>query len=830
VKVPVGWLAEYVDLPEGITVEQLEDVFVRLGFEVEAVHRPEETTGPLVTGRVLEIEELTGFKKPIRYCRVDVGEAEAARGGGRDVRGIVCGARNFVVDDAVVVALPGAVLPGGFAIAARKTYDHVSDGMICSARELGIGEDHSGILVIGHGADSPETGLPAASLVGLDEVVFELEVTPDRGYAMSLRGIARDLAAALGVTWRDPGAVQSPAWPGEPGWKVTVADPERCDRFSMLAMEGLDPAAASPWWLRRRLTESGIRSISLAVDVTNYVMLELGQPMHAFDRDAVTGPITVRLAREGEQLTTLDGVRRTLTADDLLITDDSGPIGLAAVMGGETTEIGEGSTAVLLEAAHWEPTGISRTSRRHRLPSEAAKRFERGVDPEMTVAALARAAQLLAEHGGARVTGGLVDVDTRAPRPAISFDPLLPGRLVGVPYSARQVVELLDTVGCAITAEGERLSVTPPSWRPDLVLPADLVEEVVRLAGYDEIPSVLPTAPPGRGLTDEQRRRRSIGRALADAGYVEAPAYPFVGTAALDALGLPADDPRRDAVLLRNPLSEEEPALRTTLLPGLLATLARNLARGIRDVALFELGAVFTGGERSAAPVPGVDRRPDDETLAALYAAVPDQPTHVAVALAGHREPRGWWGPGRPAGWADAVEAARTVAAAAGVELTVRAGERAPWHPGRCAELLVGGRVVGHAGELHPRVCAALDLPPRTSVMELDVDALPPARVPAGPHVSTFPPVLLDLALVVPDDVPAADVEAALRAGAGALLEDLRLFDVYTGAQVPEGHRSLAYALTLRAPDRTLTSEEATAVRDAAAAAAAERTGAQPRS
>ncbi|HEX2073290.1 MAG TPA: phenylalanine--tRNA ligase subunit beta, partial [Geodermatophilus sp.] len=596
-------------------------------------------------------------------------------------------------------------------------------------------------------------------------------------------------------------------------------------------LEGLDPTAPSPWWMRRRLAQSGVRSISLAVDVTNYVMLELGQPMHAFDRDTVTGPITVRRARPRERLTTLDGADRALDGDDLLITDESGPIGLAAVMGGATTEIGDRTTNVLLEAAHWEPTGVARTARRHRLPSEAAKRFERGVDPEMTVVALARAAALLAEYGGAKVVGAPVDVDTRGPRPTIDLDPARPGRLAGVPYPPAQVAELLAAVGCSVdgnSAEG-RLTVTPPPWRPDLTDPADLVEEVVRLAGYDDVPSVLPTAPPGRGLTDTQRRRRAVGRALAEAGYVEAPAYPFVGIPALDALGLPDDDPRRQVVLLRNPLSEEEPALRTTLLPGLLATLARNLARGQRELALFEHGSVFPGGRRTPAPLPGADRRPDDETLARLLDAVPVQPWHVAVALTGNREPRGWWGPGRPAGWADAVQAGRLVAAAAGVELTVRAADRAPWHPGRCAELLVGDRVVGHAGELHPRVCAALELPARTSVMELDLDALPPAGVPVGPRISAFPPVLLDLALVVRDDVPAAEVAAAITEGAGELLESLRLFDVYTGPPVPAGSRSLAYALTLRAPDRTLTSEEATAVRDAAVAAAAERTGAELR-
>ena len=821
-RVPIRWLAEYVDVPAGTSVEDLDTAFVRLGLEVEEIHRRDEVTGPLVVGRVLEIEELAQFKKPIRFCQVDVGESEP--------RGIVCGARNFVVGDTVVVALPGAVLPGGFEIAARTTYDHVSDGMICSVRELGVGDDHAGILVLGSAADDvPTPGTPAGPVVGLDDVVIELAVTPDRGYCLSMRGIAREMGTGLAAPWRDPGAVTPPAWSGEAAWQVSVADPDRCDRFSMLALEGLDPTAPSPWWMRRRLQQAGVRSISLAVDVTNYVMLELGQPMHAFDRDAVTGPITVRLAREGEKLTTLDGTVRRLSPDDLLITDDSGPIGLAAVMGGATTEIGDGTTDVLLEAAHWEPTGVARTARRHRLPSEAAKRFERGVDPEMTVVALARAAELLSEYGGARVVGGAVDIDTRGPRPAIALDAAKPARVSGVPYSAAQVVELLEAVGCDVGGTSSPLAVTPPSWRPDLTDPADLVEEVVRLAGYDDVPSVLPTAPPGRGLTDVQRRRRSVGRTLAETGYVEAPSYPFVGTPALDALGLAEDDERRRVVLVRNPLSEEEPALRTTLLPGLLATLARNLSRGQRDVALFEHGAVFPGADRAPAPVPGVDRRPDDATLAALLGAVPAQPWHVAVALTGNREPRGWWGPGRPSTWADAVQAARLVAAASGVELTVRAGDRAPWHPGRCAELLVGDRAVGHAGELHPRVCAALEVPPRTSVMELDLDALPAAVVPVGPPISAFPPVLLDLALVVRDDVPSAEVADALRDGAGELLEALRLFDVYTGAPVPAGSRSLAYALTLRAPDRTLTSEEATAVRDAAVAAAAARAGAELR-
>ena len=810
-RVPISWLAEHVDLPAGTTVEDLDTAFVRLGLEVEEVHRTPQTTGPLVVGRVLEIEELTGFKKPIRYTQVDVGEDEP--------RGIVCGARNFAVGDLVVAALPGAVLPGDFAIAARTTYDHVSDGMICSVRELGIGEDHAGILVLGQ--DGFEPGTPAAGLLGLDDVVIELNVTPDRGYCLAMRGIAREMGTGLAVDWRDPGAVTPPAWSGEPAWQVEVADPARCDRFSMIAVEGLDPTAPSPWWMRRRLAQSGIRSISLTVDVTNYVMLELGQPMHAFDRDTVRGPIVVRKASAGERVTTLDGVDRAVDPDDVLITDDSGPIGLAGVMGGASTEIGDATTSVLLEAAHWEPTGIARSVRRHKLPSEAAKRYERGVDPEMTMVALARAAALLAEHGGARVVGGPVDVDTRAPRPVITLDAGRPSRISGLDYPASQVVEFLEAVGASVDSDGGLLQVTPPSWRPDLTDPADLVEEVVRLAGYDDIPSVLPNVPPGRGLTERQRRRRSIGRALAEAGYVEAPAYPFVGPVALDALGLPADDVRRSVVVVRNPLSEEEPALRTTLLPGLLATLARNLSRGQRDLAVFEHGSVFPGDRRVPAPIPGVAGRPDEETLAALLGAVPVQPWHVGVALTGNREPRGWWGPGRPAGWADAVQAARIVAATAGVELTVRAGSLAPWHPGRCAELLVGERVVGHAGELHPRVCAALDLPARTCAMEIDVDALPAAAIPVGPGISTFPPVYTDVAYTVQVDVPAATVEAALREGAGPLLESLQLFDVFTGEQLGADQKSLAYSLTFRAPDRTLTRQEvAEAISSVHAAAA----------
>ncbi|MGC5286815.1 phenylalanine--tRNA ligase subunit beta [Micromonospora sp. DT231] len=842
-RVSVSWLREYVDLPADLPTGDLEQALVDLGIEVEsAVDLAETVTGQLVVGEVREIEELTGFKKPIRFCRVDVG---AANGTG-EPQEIVCGARNFAVGDRVVVILPGGVLPGGFAIGARKTYGHNSAGMICSAKELGLGDDHSGIIVLGSDVTA-KPGDDARAVVGLDDVVLDLEITPDRGYALSLRGLARELSHAFDVPLRDPALAPAPSGTETPAYPVEVRDTVGCDRFTARLVRGVDPTAPTPSWMAQRLVTAGIRSISLPVDITNYVMLELGQPMHAFDADRIAGPLVVRRAEAGEKLTTLDGVHRVLTADDMVICDDSGPISLAAVMGGETSEVVADTTTVLFEAAHWDPAMVGRTARRHKLFSEAAKRWERGVDPAVALVALERAVRLLTEHGGGTPGTEILDIDHVRPRTPISLPADLPTRRVGVEYPPARVVALLERVGCTVAQGADRLSedpgavgvasgagtalsVTPPTWRPDLTDPADLVEEVVRLDGYDRVPSVLPTAPPGRGLTPRQRRRRAVAVSLAERGYVEVLAHPFVSPELADQLGLPADDARRPAVRLANPLSEEEPLLRTTLLGPLLGILKRNLGRGHRDLALYEIGAVFHPRVGAGSPpAMGVDRRPTDAEFAAADAVVPAQPVHVAAVLAGDLDPAGWWGPGRPAGWADAIEAARDVLDAAGVtgeRVEVRAAEHAPWHPGRCAELRVDGAVVGYAGELHPVVAATLELPRRTCAMELDLDALPAAPVTPAPTVSGFPPALIDVALVVDDSVPAEQVRRALEAGAGALLEDVRLFDVYSGAQLGAGRRSLAYKLTFRAPDRTLTVEEAVAARDAAVAVAAERLGA----
>ncbi|NSC20676.1 phenylalanine--tRNA ligase subunit beta [Streptomyces albus subsp. chlorinus] len=829
-RAPLSWLREYVDLPASETGRDVAARLIAAGLEVETVEQTGAgLKGPLVVGQVLAIEELKDFKKPIRYCQVDVGRAN----GTGEPQNIICGATNFAVGDKVVVVLPGAVLPGGFEISARKTYGHVSEGMICSERELGMGEDHGGIMVL---PPQTEVGTDAIELLELVDEVLDIAVTPDRGYCLSMRGIARETATAYGVPLRDPALLDVPA-PNPHGYPVKVADPLGCDRFTARTVTGLRPGAASPIWLRRRLQKAGMRPISLAVDVTNYVMLELGQPLHAYDRHRVEGPIGVRRAADGEKLTTLDGVQRVLDAGDLVITDDRGPIGLAGVMGGANTEIAdaeaaEGTTDVVIEAAHFDPVSVARTARRHKLSSEASRRFERGVDPEAAAAAAQRTVDLLVLLAGGTAEPGVTEIRTPSGPRTVLMPADHPDRVAGVAYGRETVVRRLQQVGCDVYGQDE-LTVTVPSWRPDLTDPNDLAEEVIRLEGYENLPSTLPRPLPGRGLTERQRLHRRVGRALAGAGYVEALSYPFVGEAVFDALGLEAGDARRRTVQLVNPLSDEEPGLRTTLLPGLLAALRRNDGRGSHDLALFETGLVFlpTGTETTAERLP-VTRRPGDEEIAALDAALPEQPRHVAAVLAGARERAGWWGKGRPSDWADAVEAARTVAAEAGAELDVESDRFAPWHPGRCAALYVhvdGERVrAGHAGELHPRALKALGLPQRTCAMELDLDLVERAGAGAvrARHVSAFPVATQDVALVVDASVPAARVESALRAGAGELLESVRLFDVFTGEQLGEGRKSLAYALRFRAPDRTLKAEEATAARDAAVAEAVERTGA----
>ena len=831
-RAPMSWVRDYVALPEEVTVEDLTAELTALGLKLEALERPgSEMQGPLVIGRVLTMQaEPQTNGKTINWCTVDVGSAN----GSGEPQGIVCGAHNFAPGDLVVVILPGGVLPGPFEISARKTYGHLSAGMICSAKELGLGDDHSGIITL-----PPEAGVPgqdAFALLHLRDEVIEFEINPDRAYALSLRGVAREATLACAkrgglAAFTDPALRDTPE-PNAEGYPVVVEDPAACPVFVTRTVSGFDATASTPGWLARRIQLAGMRPISLAVDVTNYVMLELGQPIHGYDADTLRGPLRVRRARSGERLTTLDSVERVLVAEDLLIADDSGPIGLAGVMGGESTELSARTTRVVIEAAHFDPVTIFRGQRRHKLPSEASKRFERGVDPTIPEAAADRVAELLVRYGGGVVEPGVTKVGL-APAPRTVRMPAdLPARITGMEISAETTVSNLRAIGCEVVVEGAEVIAAVPSWRPDISQPFDLVEEVARIVGYDQVPSVLPSAPPGRGLTVSQRLRRRIGRTLAGAGLVEVICFPFVGAGDLDALGLPEKDSRRALLRLANPLSSEEPAMTSTLLPGLLKAAARNLGRGASSVALFESATVTLPSGSSVAPIFGVERRPTTAEFAELEAALPAQPQHLGLVLFGELERSGWWGVGRSADWSDAVAAVQSVANVLGVSLQILAGERAPWHPGRCAELRVGDRVIGYAGELHPKVCAAYGVPHRTAAAEIDLDALMEYAVGVvpGPSLSSFPVAKEDVALVVKDTVPAAAVEAALRAGAGDLLESIHLYDLYTGDQIDAGKKSLAFALRFRARDRTLQEGESGLARDAAVAEAVARCGAVQRS
>jgi phenylalanyl-tRNA synthetase beta chain len=826
-RVPYSWLREVVDAGApgwDVSPNELEQTLIRIGHEVEEVTPVGPVTGPLTIGRVSEIEELTEFKKPICAVKVDVGEQHP--------RDIVCGATNFAVGDLVVVALPGTTLPGDFTITARQAYGRTSDGMICSVAELNLGTDAAGILVLPEGTASP--GDDAAAVLGLDDVVFHLAITPDRGYCLSVRGLAREIACAYDLDFVDPSDVPPLPADGE-AWPLTIDPATAVRRFALRPVSGIDPAAASPWWMQRRLMLAGIRAISPAVDVTNYVMLELGHPMHAHDLNRVTGGFRVRFARPGETVVTLDDIERRLNSGDVLIVDDVATAAIGGVMGAGTTEMRDDSTEVLLEAAVWDPAAVSRTQRRLHLTSESGRRYERWVDPAISVAALDRAARLLAEITGGTIEPKLTDWRGDPPREDWSMPPIeigvdLPDRTAGVEYPEGTMRRRLEQVGARVAGHDTTLTVTPPSWRPDLRQPADLVEEVLRLEGLDLIPSVLSSAPAGRGLKAGQKRRRAIGKSLALSGYVEVIPSPFLPPGVFDQWGLPADDPRRKTLKVLNPLEADRPELATTLLPGMLEALARNVSRGTVDIALFTIEQVVQPTERTRAidALP-VDRRPTEEEIDTLDESLPEQPLQVAAVMTGLREPRGPWGPGRPVEAADAFEAVRVIARACGVELTLRAGCDLPWHPGRCAEVLAGDTVIGQAGQLHPAVVERSGLPNGTCAVELNLDAIPITETLPAVRVSPFPAVFQDVSLVVAADVGAQAVIDALRDGAGELLEDIRLFDVYTGPQVGAGHKSLALALRFRAADRTLTEDEASTAREAAVQRAAESVGAVQR-
>lgn len=811
-KFPLSWLKSDVSIPENITAEEIGQLVTDLGFEVESIeHLGRDIKGPVVVGKVVSfVDEPQSNSKTIRWCQVD---------DGKQIRGIVCGAHNFSEGDLVVVALPGATLPGNFSISARDTYGHTSDGMICSARELGLGDDHDGIIRLKTFGLDVALGTDAIELLQLVDDVIDISVLPDRGYAMSLRGISREISAVTGWAWVDPvehidaTIVKSPTAVG-----VDIKDPEAADRIVIRTIENYQPDTPSPFWMQRRIQLCGMRPISLAVDVTNYVMLELGQPLHAFDADTLKGSIQVRSALKDSKLLTLDDVERNLSSDDIVIADDSGPIGLAGTMGGASTEIRSSTRRIALEAAHFSPQRVAITSRRHKLGSEASRRFERGVDPELAPVASARASQLLAEISGAREIGA-AEVNNAASSRSVRLRRDFAVRIIGCEYEEHEIEHALQAFGCQITNTADSFVVGIPSWRPDLVHENDFAEEVARFYGYQRIGiNQPPAAFGGRNLPLEQRRRAL--NFLAQQGLVEVLNYPFVGNTDFDRLGIANGDMRRNVIEVANPLSAEQSGLRTTLLPGLLSTAERNFGRGNSNVALFEFGTVFFG-DVTTAPLFTTDVKPQPNDIERLFASVGHQPRYLAALATGSETIGTSWS------WASIVSLVKNLSVVLGVEIEFQQQQWEPWHPGRCAAIIKHGQVIGFVGELHPHVSKTLSTPQRFVAFEIDFDSfIEGATTVQVRRQSNMPFIEIDVSLVVDEAVKAQDLIHLAMSHDTTLIESVSLKNIYRGKPIEEGKKSVTISLLMRSIDRTLRESEAVDLRTSLVQAAAEKFGA----
>ena len=812
-RAPLSWIKEFVDIPASVTADQISDGLIRVGFEVEEIiYQGSDLTGPLKFAKVLSIEEITEFKKPIRYVGLDCGEGET--------RYVICGATNFAVGDLVVAALPGAILPGDFKIGARETYGKTSNGMICSARELGISEDHEGIMVFAEGEVT--IGADAIEALQINDVIFDVAVNPDRGYALSIRGIAREVAGSLDLKFTDPvDALRNLKFEETgKGVSATIGDKSSASVFYLRTLSNFDPKATTPIWMRRRIEKMGMRSISLVVDVTNYVMLELGQPLHAFDKSKIKGGLTIKRAGTAQKFKTLDGVERTLDPEDLMVSDDEQPLALAGTMGGLSSEITETTTDIALEAVHFCPVCIAKNSRRHKLSSEASRRLERSVDPSLAEFASARFVQLLTEHSSAQHVATVVDGEPIY-APLVTIDPNYVSKTLGFDVPAAKVAELLRVVGCDV--DEKSFTVDPPSWRADLLTAADLTEEVARMIGYDKIPSILPPRPLHATLTPSQKRRRAVATMLASRGLAEVQTFPFTNQATIDSMGFIGE--RASTYKVANPMSEEFPLMRVHLVPGLIEVAQRNISRGAKDFAIFEMGSIFRSSQKLVPAVsPDLSKRPDQKIIDEIFASVPPQGYHVAGLLVGKIENENWQGKARSYNWQDAIAYAQDILALCNLEWSIARSDLAPWHPGRCAELIVNGKAVAHAGELHPRIVAAYGLPERSVAFAVALSALPDSALVRPTTVGTMPAAVQDVALIVDSTVSAADLEGALREGAGDLLESITLFDRYD--KIGDGKVSLAFTLVFRASDRTLTGDEVSAMREAATAVAAAKFGA----
>lgn len=785
---PLSWLLEYVDVSE--PAEEIASLLTSQGLEVSSVTKIRSEFSGVRSCRILSVEALPGSDR-LWVCRVNADQAE---------RQVVCGAPNVASASGACAALavPGARLPGGRIVEATRVRGVLSEGMLCSEAELGLAESSTGIFLL---PDEVQPGKDLGDALALEDVVFDVEITPNRPDCLCVVGIAREIAAAKGRRIRLPACSVSEESPEASRFaSVEIRAPDLCYRYVARVLVDLK-VGPSPFWLRRRLSLAGLRPINNIVDATNFVMWELGQPLHAFDLDRLRGQrIVVRRAEPGETLTTLDGVPRTLGKEDLAICDAASPVALAGIMGGLESEIQEGTVRVLLESAFFEPRGIRRTAKRHGLSTEASYRFEREVDLDGTLRAADRAAELIRSLGGGRVLAGALDI---CPRPygagSIRFSVGRANRLLGTAIDLEEMQALLERLDFSVRPAGEDvLEVAPPSFRPDVREPADLAEEVARLYGYDRIPVRMPVACLAVPAVDPEKRAEEAARdLLVSRGFQEVIQYSFVSRERIELMGFPDGDPRGRPVPLQNPLSEAQAVLRTTLVSSLLDLTARNLRKNNCDLRLFELRRVFL-------PSAGTE--------------VPEQKRMLAAVMTGRRFPRQW---NQPADTVDAYDLKGLLEAlfeAFGIEEWdwVPSEENSYLHPGCSGDILIKNLRVGFAGRLHPRLEKELEINQHVYLFELEFQHLVASgeREKLYRPIARFPAIQRDVALVVREEMTYRQVLEQIRASASSEVMRIELFDVYRGSQVPEGRKSMAFRITYRHPDRTLTDDEVNALQE----------------
>ncbi len=799
-RIPLSWLREYVDVD--LPAEAVAERLTLAGLEVSAVERLGEGIQGVVVGQILEKGPHPNADR-LSLCRVT---------DGRDTYEIVCGATNMKAGDKVALARVGARLPGGFKIKKAKIRGQVSHGMMCSERELGLGEDHSGIIILP--PDAP-VGQDLTEYLGLPETVLEVEITPNRPDCLSVVGVAREVAALTGAALRVPDPrVPEDGPPVEQETSVEIRSPDLCHRYAARVVRGVR-IGPSPAWMRRRLEACGVRSINNVVDVTNYVLLELGHPLHAFDMDRLAGGrIVVERARDGARFVTLDGQERLLDAETLMICDAEKPVALAGIMGGENSEVQPDTVNVLLESAWFLPTNIRRTARRLGLRTEASYRFERGTDVEGLIRALDRAAELLAALAGGTVSRGIWDAYPVRHEPAhVTLRFRKVRDLLGTDVPPEEACGILERLGMELEERAaDGVTVRVPTHRVDLEREVDLVEEVARIRGYHTVPATLPRVPMSADEPPQEHRLAERARdLLVGCGLHEAITWTFGDPEDDRRLRIPEGD-RPAKVRIQNPLGVETSVLRTSLLPGLLRAVGTNQRRQVRDVRLFEVGRTF---------------HPEPD------ARLPREVLRVGAVLAGHREPLAWWAGPWPVDYHDAKGVAEVLLEGLGVggARWEPAGD-IPWlHPGRAARIRAGGETLGWVGEIHPVVAEAWDLDGPVAAFEVDLEASARhARQPGRfPGLARFPGTERDLAVVIPREVTARQVLDVIQALGSDLIERVVVFDVYRGEKLPPDRVSLGLRVTYRAPDRTLTDEEIRQEEARVLAVLAERVGASLR-